>query len=188
MEIKKKEKVEKNIELWKYLDSKINEKESQYVNIYGFFFTVISASTVFAIINNVLLLIYAIPVGVIFLMNYLSAQHREVALLRGYLQYLEDEINSCFDNKMYIWNTGYIMKYVKNNLPNWYIFIFNGVLFAGYMLYLFSLTISNFDYYIIFKIVYLIAVSLAFILTGVEFAKNDDKIDMSRKYIVNENN
>jgi hypothetical protein len=61
---------------------------------------------------------YIIPMLLLILLSYICRLFRDVAILQGYLAFVEDEINAKNSTRLYIWNSKYIDRFAQNNGPN----------------------------------------------------------------------
>ena len=113
------------------INQQINETEKQYPFIVTTIVAVLGvATTIFTTIlkndlNNVSekivnMVVFLFPVLVLLVMAYILQLFRQVALLRGYAAYLEEEINGKSKQEILLWNTKYINGFIQNNGPNVY--------------------------------------------------------------------
>jgi len=71
---------------------------------------------------------YLVPAMVLLGLSYVLTLFRQVALLRGYSAFVEDEINQRLSSKVYLWNSQYVDRFEQNNEPNVLMMILNLIL------------------------------------------------------------
>ena len=166
------------------INQQINETEKQYPFIVTTIVAALGvAATIFTTIlkndlNNVSvkivnMVVFLFPVLVLLVMAYILQLFRQVALLRGYAAYLEEEINVRSKQAILLWNSKYINGFIQNNGPNILIMIISLLAaFALLGIYVcYFLTKSSIQS--VYKIGILIIFLLLLFAEAQQFAKND---------------
>ena len=113
------------LEEWKLLNEYVNKIESGYtqmliiiINVFGLFAAFISSKENIGIVKYA---IYVIPAGFASAFAFLSYQYRIVAILRGHLSAIENEMNDDVGTNIHMWNSALVEVYMaRNNKINKY--------------------------------------------------------------------
>lgn len=118
------------VELWKHLDDLLNSFEHKYANVLVIMLTLLTPYIAYQ--SNIkgeikLALALFVPLLALIIFAYVSYLFRFVAILRGYLSGLENDIDELLGKRVFRWNGDYINAYVSNCRPNKYLMLSFGV-------------------------------------------------------------
>lgn len=114
------------IELWKHLDDLLNSFEHKYMSVLVIMLTLLTPYIAYqsSIEGEIkIALAFFVPFLALIIFAYVSYLFRFVAILRGYLSGLENDIDELLGKRIYRWNGDYINAYVSNCRPNKYLMI-----------------------------------------------------------------
>ena len=111
------------IEEWRYLNEYINRIDLGYNQTFFIVLAVFSLEVALfdkgGVFTGSVMLI--IPPGILAIFAFLSYQFRIVAIIRGHLAAIEDEMNAILEKDVYLWNSALVEMYMANNniINNW---------------------------------------------------------------------
>lgn len=174
--------VDKKIELWKEINSYINnieEKYSQFFSIFaaifGVMITVLSSDWIKneSLSLRIIGLLF-ITITVFLTISYFAYNFRFVAVARMYAAKLEEKINEDLGENIYVWNSDIIDKYMsKRNIINTKVLpIVNSILFI-FVLVSLNYSMWNLNLSIWISIPYTIITIVLFGFCIASFAMNE---------------
>jgi hypothetical protein len=170
--ISKKDYIDIQIGLWKHFHEYVDSLETKQQKIISIIATVITALLAISIWQNILLVYYCVPVVLLLLFNYHSSVARSIAILNGYISFLEKEINSNFSKPTFIWSSKYAGKFLINNIPQTMSKVLAIFLSLGACVFI-AMQIIKLEFYLLIAIIFIVFLLIALFVTIVGYLLND---------------
>ncbi len=191
------------VELWKHLDDLLNSFEHKYASVLVVMLTLLTPYIAYQ--SNIegeikLALALFVPLLALIIFSYVSYLFRFVAILRGYLSGLENDIDELLGRRVYRWNGDYINAYVSNCRPNKYLMVSFGTAIIIIAVFFINQIVSLWNdnnilswfescelvLFKVFCILYSAFIFIMAILIGLTFTVNENvRKDARKMYIEN---
>lgn len=111
--------LEHELEEWKSLNEYINAMDMGYYQILiitiSIFTAIVAVVTSDIVTEELIKIVFIVPLGIVSVFSYLSYQFRITAILRGHLAALEEKMNKELGENVHMWNSALVETYMAHN-------------------------------------------------------------------------